>query len=140
VRTCVYEKLSTFEEVRGVLKTEIHRYNNYQVQSTTEEIPNIRFRNAAKAGNNLFRKFSVPEPYTSPLDVFCLREKRMINGYRRISLFKHTIEVPHVPLREYVDVHLIPDTTKNIMRIRIWWNNKMVYSAVLPLKSFRVHF
>lgn len=140
VRTCVYEKRSTMEEVRSVLKTEIHRYNNYQVHSTTGEIPNIRFERALRVGNSLFRKFTLPKPYTLPQDVFCLREKRTVNGYRRISLFNHTIEVPNVPLREDVDIHLVPDATKQLMHIRIWWNNKMVHSVVLPLQGFRVHF
>jgi transposase len=140
VRTCVYEKLSAMEEVRSVLRAEINRYNNHQVHSTTGEIPNIRFRNADKAGNSLFRKFSVPEPYTSPLDVFCLREKRMVNAYRKISLFKHVVEIPNVPLREYVDVYLVPDEVKQLMNIRIWWNDKMVHSVSLPLHEFRVHF
>ena len=62
------------------------------------------------------------------------------NGYRRISLFKHQIEVPKVPLREYVDVHMVPDTAKEVMHIRIWWNEEMVNSVSLPLKGFRVHF
>jgi hypothetical protein len=140
VRTCVYENLSTLEEVRSVLKAEVDRYNSHQVHSTTGEIPNIRFEKARKEGNNLFRKFVIPKPYSSPQDVFCLREKRMVNGYRRISLFKHIIEVPNVPLREYVDVHLAPDTTKQLMQIRIWWNDKMVHSVDLPLQGFRVHF
>jgi hypothetical protein len=64
----------------------------------------------------------------------------MVNAYRRISLFKHTIEVPKVPLREEVDVHLIPDIDKERMKIRIWWNNQMVHSIVLPIQNFRVHF
>jgi len=34
----------------------------------------------------------------------------MVDGYRRISFFNHKIEVPNVPLREYVGIHLIPDT------------------------------
>jgi hypothetical protein len=140
VRTCVYEKISEFEDCRGVLRDEISRYNNHQVHSTTGEIPSIRFERALKSGNSLFRKFSLPKPYTSPLDVFCLRQQRMLNGYRRISLFKHEIEVPKVPLREYVDVHMVPDTTKQLMHIRIWWNAKMVHSLSLPLKGFRVHF
>jgi hypothetical protein len=140
VRTCVYENLSTIEEVRSVLKAEVDRYNNHQVHSTTGEIPNIRFARARKEGNSLFRKFSLPEPYTSPQDVFCLRTTRMVNGYRRISLFKHVIEVPNVPLREYVNVHLVPNESKQLMHIRIWWNNKMVHSVSLPLLGFRVHF
>jgi hypothetical protein len=140
VRTCVYENLSTMAEVRSVLKAEVDRYNNHQVHSTTGEIPNIRFEKARKEGNSLLRKFTVPQPYTSPQDVFCLREKRMINAYRRISLFNHKIEVPNVPLREDVNVHLVPDNLKQLMHIRIWWKMKMVHSVSLPLQDFRVHF
>ena len=62
-------------------------YNNHQVHSTTGEIPRLRFANAQAAGSNLFRPFSLPKPYTSPKDVFCLRETRVVNGYRRVSLF-----------------------------------------------------
>jgi hypothetical protein len=140
VRTCVYEKLSSLEEVRSVLKSELQRYNNHQVHSTTGEIPNIRFDKALKEGNSLFRKFALPKPYTSPLDIFCLRTTRTVNGYRRISLYNHTIEVPNVPLREDVDIHLTPDEPKHLMHIRIWWNKNMVHSLSLPLQGFRVHF
>lgn len=140
VRTCVYENITTLEEARSVLKEEVDRYNNRQVHSTTKEIPSIRFGKAWAAGNSLFRPFSLPKPYTSPQDVFCLRETRLVNGYRRISLFNHTIEVPNVPLREHVEIHLIPNTAKDAMDIRIWWNNRMVHSVSYPLKGFRVHF
>jgi hypothetical protein len=94
VTTCIYEEVSEFEDCRGVLRDIISRYNAHQVHSTTGEIPNNRFERALKSGNSLFSKFSLPKPYTSPLDVFCLREQRMVNGYRRISLFKYDIELP----------------------------------------------
>lgn len=125
MRSCVYENLSTLKEARSALKAEVDCYNNHQVHSTTGEIPNIRVEKARKEGNSLFRKLVIPKPYSSPQDVFCLREKRMVNGYRRISLFKHAIEAPNVPLCEYVNVHLVPDTTWQLMQIRIWWNDKM---------------
>jgi hypothetical protein len=115
------------------------RYNHHQVHSTTKEIPDIRFQRARKAGNTLFRPFSLPKPYTSPKDVFCLRESRVVNGYRRISLFNQTIEVPNVELYEEVDIHLVPNTLKQVMEIRIWWNSKMVHPLALPLEGFRVH-
>lgn len=140
VRTCIYEQISAIEDGRSVLRDELNRYNNHQVHSTTGEIPNIRYERARKEGNSLFRKFVIPKPYTSTKDVFCLREKRIVNGYRRISLFKHVIEVPNVPLREDVDVHLVPDDGKQLMHIRIWWNRKMVHSVSLPLQGFHVHF
>jgi len=141
VRTCAIEKLTTIDEARTVLKEEIDRYNNHQVHSTTGQIPSIRFEDAKRQGNTLFRPFAVPKPYSSTKDVFCLREKRTLDGYRKISLFNHKIAVPKVPLREEVEIHLVPDARTGGMDVRIWWNNKMVYSAAYPLQEFpTVHF
>ena len=109
VRTCATEKLTTIDEVCAVLKEEVNRYNNHQVHSTTGEVPSIRFARARKEGNSLFRPFALPKPYSSTKDIFCLREKRTVNGYRKISLCNHEVVVPHVPLREEVEVHLIPE-------------------------------
>jgi hypothetical protein len=140
VRTCILDNITTMEEARSVLKDEVHRYNHHQVHSTTKQIPHLRFQNAKAQGNSLFRPFSLPKPYNSPMDIFCLRETRMVNGYRRISLFNHVIEVPNVPLREEVEIHLIPDTLRQIMGIRIWWHDHMVHSVSYPLCEFHVHF
>jgi len=141
VRTCAIEKLTTIDEVRAVLKHEVNRYNNHQVHSTTGEIPSIRFDQARKQGNSLFRPFVIPKPYTSAKDIFCLREKRMVNGYHKISLFNHEIFVPKAPLREEVEMHLLPDAQRGVLEVRIWWNNQMVHSVAYPLKQFpRVHF
>ena len=141
VRTCALEKLTTIDEARDVLREEVDRYNNHQVHSTTGQIPTIRFEEARRQGNSLFRPFALPKQYTSPKDVFCLREKRTTNGYRRISLFGHEVSVPKVPVREEVEVHLVPDATKGILDVRIWWESRIVHSVVYPLKEFpRVHF
>jgi len=140
VRTCALEHITAIADGRVVLKEELDRYNNHQVHSTTGEIPRIRFANAQAAGSNLFRPLSLPKPYTSPKDVFCLRETRVVNGYRRVSLFNHEIEVPNVPLREEVELHLTPNIAKQVMDVRIWWSQKMVHSVSLPLAGFRVHF
>ena len=96
VRTCAREKLSRIDEVRAVLRGEVDRYNNHQVHSTTGEVPVIRFQKAVREGNSLLRPFAVPFPYSLPKDVFCLREKRIVNGHRRISLANHDIVVPGV--------------------------------------------
>jgi hypothetical protein len=140
VRTCALDNISAMEDVRSVLKEEVDRYNHHQVHSTTKEIPSIRFTRARQDGNSLFRPFSLPKPYTSPKDVFCLRETRVVNGYRQISLFNHTIEVPKTDLYEEVEIHLVPDPAKQVMETRIWWHDKMVHSVALPLDGFRVHF
>jgi hypothetical protein len=140
VRTCALEKLTSLEEARGVLRDEVDRYNNHQVHSTTGEIPSLRFEQARKSGTSLFRPFSLPKPYTSPKDVFCLRETRTLNGYGLISLFNHKIDVPDVPDREDVELHMIPDLDKNALEVRIWYEQKMVHSLTLKVTNPIVHF
>lgn len=140
VRTCALENLTLLDEVRGVLRDEVDRYNNHQVHSTTGEIPSIRFENALKSGASLFRPFALPRPYTSSKDVFCLRETRTLNGYRRISLFHHEIEVPHVPVYEDVELHMVPDVPRQVLEVRIWFEQKMVHSFSFPMANPTVHF
>lgn len=140
VRTCALEKLSDLEEVRAVLKEEVERYNNHQVHSTTGEIPRFRFEKARQAGNSLFRPFALPKPYASFKDVFCLSGTRIVNGYRKISFINQEIEVPHVPLRETVDLHVIPDLETRSLEVRIWWQKKMVRALHLPMPTTPVHF
>jgi transposase len=140
VRTCALEKLSSLEDVRAVLQEEVQRYNDHQVHSTTGEIPRVRFEQARRTGNSLFRPFVLPKPYTSLKDVFCLHTTRIVNGYRKISFISQEIEVPHVPLRETVDLHIIPDLEKRSLEVRIWWQKQMVRALHLPLPTTPVHF
>ena len=140
VRMCALEKLSALEEVRAVLKEEVERYNNHQVHSTTGEIPRFRFEKARQTGNSLFRPFALPKPYQSFKDVFCLSGTRIVNGYRKISFINQEIEVPHVPLRETVDLHVIPDMERRSLEVRIWWQKKMVRALHLPMPTTPVHF
>jgi len=140
VRTCALESISSLDEVRSVLKEEVDRYNNHQVHSTTGEIPSIRFARARQEANSLFRPFALPKPYTSPKDVFCLREKRLVNAYRRISLFGREIQVRKVLPHEEVELHLIPNQDSRILDIRIWCKNQILQSTTLPLEGVRVHF
>jgi vacuolar-type H+-ATPase subunit F/Vma7 len=139
VRTCALENITALEDVRSVLRDEVDRYNNQQVHSTTGEIPSLRFEHARKSGNSLFRPFSLPKPYNSIKDIFCLRQIRTLNGYGLISLFNHKIDVPDVPDREDVELHLIPDLPRQALEVRIWFEQKMVHSLSLPLSNLRVH-
>jgi hypothetical protein len=41
----------------------------------------------------------------------------MVNGYRRVSIFNHEIEVPNVPLREEVELHFTPNLAKQVIPI-----------------------
>ena len=140
VRTCALDQLSSIEDVRSVLQNEVERYNNHQVHSTTGEIPRVRFEKAMHTGNSLFRPFALPKPYTSTKDVFCLHSTRMVNGYRKISLFNQLIDVPDVPLRDNVELHLVPDLSRHALEVRVWFHQKMVRSVHIPYPKNWGHF
>lgn len=58
-----------------------------------------------------------------------------MNGYRKISIFNHEIVVPLVPLREEVELYLVPDLAREALEVRIWWRNQLVQSVVYPLRE-----
>ncbi len=141
VRTCALEHIATIEEARSVLRDELTRYNQHQVHSTTGQIPDVRFAEAQASGHSLFRPFVLPKPYQTPQDVFCLQTTRVVNSYRRISLFGQDIVVPHVPPRVEVEIHLVPDFAKQLIEARMWWAGKLTHTVSLPMAlAPRVHF
>lgn len=120
VRTCAREKITEIEDARQVLGQETHRYNYHQVHSTTGEIPVVRFETAVKGKQSLFREMTLPYPFTSPNDVFCLRTKRMVDSYRNISLNNLRLRVHNVPLRQEVNLRITPHREPDIYEVRIW--------------------
>jgi len=87
-----------------LLKIEVERYNYHQVHSTTGEVPAIRFQRAKREKKSLFRAFAVPSPYKSTKDIFCLRIKRKVDAYHKISINNLKLKVHKAPLREEVEL------------------------------------
>jgi len=108
------------------LASELKRYNSHQVHSTTGEIPDIRFYRAIDDKRSLFREFTVPSPFISTKDIFALRDNRVVNAYRKISINKLELNVSGVPLRERVYLRIAPDKNKGLAEIRFWYNKKLV--------------
>ena len=96
VRTCAIEKIFSLADARKVLLEEVHRYNYLQLHSTTKEIPIVRFERACKKNRSLFHPFSLPKPFFSSKDVFCIRHTRVADGYRKISFAGHSIQIPNI--------------------------------------------
>jgi hypothetical protein len=121
VRTCARQKITEIEDAQQVLGQETHRYNYHQVHSTTGEIPIVRFETAAQGKQSLFRELTLPYPFTSPDDVFCLRTKRTVDSYRNISLNNLKLRVHNVPIRQEVNLRITPDPESDIYEVRIWY-------------------
>ena len=134
VRRCAKEGIKTIEDGRRILQEEVLRYNAHQVHSTTKEIPDIRFERAIRENNSVLKPFTVPAPFTSTKDIFCLREKRVVDGYRKVSWRKYLLSVPaDIPVGAEIELHIIPDP--NEPEIRLWFKEKII--AVAKIKPRR---
>ena len=126
VRTCARENIKNISLAREVLKTEVDRYNFQQIHSTTGEIPVTRFKQALEEKRSLFREFSVPPPFESTKDIFCLRAERVVNPYRKISFNNLQFQLKGVNIRNTVQLRIVPDLEKGIAEIRVWNENSLV--------------
>lgn len=118
VRTCAREGVTKIEIGREILKQEVSAYNERWLHSTTKEIPDIRFSRAIREKKSLFKDFTIKPPFKSVKDIFCLRAKRLVNAYRKISIKGCELKVPSVRPRQEVELRMYPDLDKGITEVR----------------------
>jgi len=133
VRTCVRESIKKISEAKEVLKQEISRYNRKLVHSTTKEIPDIRFERALRDKQSLFREFKVAPPFLSAKDIFCLRDERIADGYRKIHYLNHAFKLPNSLPGQKIDLKIYPDPKTGIMEIRFWHKGNFLGSQKLKI-------
>jgi hypothetical protein len=141
VRTCARENIKTIEPAKEVLRYEVDRYNNTQVHSTTKEIPSIRLEKAIQENRSLFRKFNIKPPYVSTKDIFCLREERTVDAYRKISIDNLQLKIQNAPIGDKIQLRIYPDIKTGLAEIRCWYNEKLIDTINLKLSDLKlVHF
>ena len=124
VRRCAKGGVKDISDAREILSDEIHQYNHKRVHSTTGEIPDIRFQRAIDEGRSMFKPLQFPPHITSTKDIFCLRDKRRVNGYHNISWQGRILKVRgDVPIGAIVDLHSIPE--EPTPELRILHNNRV---------------
>ncbi len=126
VRRSAKGRVTEYQQVRKIFLSEVERYNTGQVHSTTGEIPIVRFQRAIKEGKTMFRPFTVPKPFESTKDIFCLRTKRIVNHYRKISLKNLWLDVPKARSGEEVELKLVPNLESNTVEVRIWHRDLLI--------------
>jgi len=135
VRRCAKDHVVRFNEIREIFRSEVYRYNNKQVHSTTGEIPIIRFERAKREQLNLFRPFSIPPPFTLPEDIFALRAERTTTGYGMVSLKNIYLKTPNVPAYQKVQLKLVPNLEQQRTRVRIWYKERLVNEYTIPFND-----
>jgi hypothetical protein len=132
VRTCARENIKAIEQIRDVLSYEVKRYNEQQAHSTTKEIPVIRFERAIQEKKTLFRPFQLPYPYQSTKDIFCIKEERTTNAYRKVSFEGIEFKVGVNP-HEKIELRMAQDEKTGLTEIRFWHKNRLV--GIQKIKS-----
>ena len=140
IRTCVREDVTQIQQAQRILNQELLRYNHHQVHSTTQEIPYLRFQRALKEKQSLFREFKIRPPFQSVKDIFCLRMKRTVDAYRRISINNLPLKVNHATPRKEVNLRIYP-LNKDISEIRFWCEDKLIDVQKIKNSELKgVHF
>lgn len=135
VRRSSKDHVTKFTEVREIFRDEVLRYNNRQVHSTTKEIPSMRLEAALNQNRTMFRPFSIPKPYESVKDIFCLRTTRTVNHYQKISLHNLNFDVPNVRPGQEVNIRIRPEPESGNAEIRIWHSGKLTAVKTIMLKD-----
>jgi hypothetical protein len=125
IRTCVREDVTQIQQAQRILNQELRRYNHHQVHSTTQEIPCLRFQKALKEKQSLFREFKIRPPFQSIKDIFCLRMKRTVDAYRRISINNLLLKVNHATPRKELYLRIYP-LNKDFSEIRFWCEDNLI--------------
>jgi hypothetical protein len=126
VRACAKNHITDIKEAKKVLKELVYDYNNKWVHSTTKEIPMVRLEAAVNSGKSLFRPFTIRPPFKSSKDIFCLRNQRVVNGYRKITFKQAELLVPKSLPRDTVDLRIVPNIKKGLAEVRIWNRDELV--------------
>jgi len=93
----------------------------------------MRFERAIKEKSSLFREFTIPSPYTSIKNIFCLRVKRKVDPYHKISLHNLKFRVHKAPLRGQVELRITPDEKTGLAEVRIWYRD--ILTDVYQIKN-----
>lgn len=133
VRTSAKEGLNTLPSVCDALAHLVDQYNYHWIHSTTKEVPGIRFEQHPQS---MFRSFKVSSPFLLVKDVFCLRQKRTVSAYRKVSFDGKELMVPGVPPHQEVELRMIPVPLKGIIEVRMWFKGKMVRELTVLTKDF----
>jgi len=128
VRTCYRENIRDIKEAQLILNYLVQKYNYQIVHSTTGEIPYIRFQRALREKRSLFREFRIMPPFLSTKDIFCLRVKRMVDSYRKVSINNLELKVPGAPLHEKIQLRIIPDRESGVSEVRFWHKDEFLGS------------
>jgi len=139
VRTCAKEGVKELKDVRSILKDLVYQYNYKWVHSTTKEIPAIRLERAIQEGKTLFRPLTIKPPYQSSKDIFALRDSRIVNPYRKISIQNFELTVPGVPPRNSVDLRIVPHVKKDVAEVRMWFKDQLVSSQLVRHEDLRLN-
>jgi hypothetical protein len=125
IRTCIRENVTDIKHAQKILNQELLRYNHRQIHSTTQEVPSIRFQNALKENNTLFREFKIMPPYQSTKDIFCLRTNRTTDSYRKISINNLKLKINKAVPRENVNLRIYI-LNKTLSEVRFWCNGELL--------------
>ena len=83
----------------------------------------------------------VPPPFKSTKDIFCLKEERIVNPYRKISFNNLEFKLSGVSVRDTIQLRIAPNKETGMAEIRFWCENELKGIQKVRLEDIKlVHF
>lgn len=83
-----------------------------------------------------FREIEITSPYKSAKNIFCLRVKRVLDAYHKISVNNLKLRMHKTALRGEVELRIAPDEKTEIAEIRIWYKDTLI--DLYQVKNFNL--
>ena len=79
----------------------------------------------------------MPSPYESTKDIFCIREERTTDAYRKVSIDGIELRVTGVDPYEKIELRMIPDKETGLTEIRFWHKGKLLGTQKIKSKDLK---
>ena len=136
VRTCVREDVSDITMANQILAKEVHEYNYKRIHSTTGQIPYLRFQEALRQKQSLFRSFKLPPGLQSAKDLFCFRFQRTTDAYCRVSLNNLILKVNGVSHHQQLTLKIAP-RSQDLAEVRFWHENRLADVQIIKITDLK---
>ncbi|MFA5140737.1 MAG: hypothetical protein WC728_16040, partial [Elusimicrobiota bacterium] len=101
-----------------------------------KEVPYFRLQRALREKKSLFREFRIPPPFKSVKDVFCLRLKRIVDAYGRVSINNRALSVNYANEGDGLMVRFYP-LNNGMTELRFWRDDRLLDVQQLKTDDLR---
>lgn len=85
----------------------------------------------------MFSGFVIRPPFLTLDDIFCLRWKRTVNAYRKISIYNLEFPIHGAPIQSEVEIRISFDMKTRLAKLRLWYKTNLVGEFLVKAEDLK---